>query len=359
MARGRARDSGSGMQAIRLAFGLFFSVITLLGYMAFDFTITNRNLAAAGAERMGFFQYAKGWAGLVGILAAGDADDDAAALPTALAAMMPKAPEGWVARPATPEDAAAFITPDLKGQALETVLAAVTPEDGRGVERLALAYQDDARIVVVELVRYPDIIFTSFMAMASKMQLQMATMQMEGDDFMLVRGMEVRQARLPEGAPARVFLGDVGAQIHLRVLAPATMTDEDMLPFFQTLHVPAMNAGVVEKIPGLGEVPVIVLASVIDEETRKAREAERAAELARLEAERAARDAALEAEERRIAEEAQGITTDEETGVKVRKGTGEGSGKTLGGGGTAIGGGCEIEGSRKVCGSGQPEAEAD
>ena len=93
---------------------------------------------------------------------------------------------------------------------------------------------------------------------------------------MTVRGLDVTEDLLPEGFRGRLFLADVGAQIHLRVLAPKRMKDEDLVPFFETLHVKAMNADVIDKVEGLGEVPVIVLASALDDTERDAYHADRA-----------------------------------------------------------------------------------
>jgi hypothetical protein len=345
------------MQALRLAFGLFFSVIGLLGYLAFDFTITNRAITAGGGEPMGFFQYTKGWVSFAGMLAEDGDADGAEPVPEALVAMMPRAPAGWSVRATAEDDAAPFVPDDLKGEALDIVLAAVTPNIGRGVERAAQTYQSGAKVVVVELVRYPDIIFSSFMGMANKFELRMATMQVGNRGFMTVRGLEIVEATLPETASARVFAADVGGQIHLRVLAPKTMNDQDLLPFFETLHVPAMNADVVEKVAGLGDVPVIVLASAIDAETRKAHEDEREAERQKIEEEQAATEAALATEQKAAEDAARGITTDAETGVKTRRGASEGGGVLLGEKTKSLGDGCEMQGSRKVCGTGQPDED--
>lgn len=343
------------MAALRLAFGLFFSTIALLGYMAFDYTMANRAIVATGAEPIGFFTYVKGWTGLAEILARGEEDGEGGAAPPSatLLSMLPKPPEGWTLRPAEEADGQPFLTAGLDENARVLVLAAVTPETGKGVDRAAQTYQNGARSVVIELIRYPDIIFTSIAAMTQKMQLQMASLDVPGKEFMVVRGLDVREARLGTAAAARVFLADVGGQIHLRVLAPATMTDQELLGFFETLHVPAMNADVVEKVAGLGEVPVIVLASVIDAETRKAREVERTAAREAAEA-----DAKTAAEAEAGAAEGGGESAEpasEEPGVTVRKGLeDQKKGKsTLPGqsGGFGLDGACRTEGGRKICGS--------
>ena len=164
-----------------------------------------------------------------------------------------------------------------------------------GTEVAALTYEKGDRKLIIKAVRYPNIIFTSFMAMQQRMELQMKTAEFRGTEFATVRGLDVTEDLLPEGFRGRMFFADVGAQIHLRILAPKRMSDEDLVPFLETLHVKAMNAGVIDKVEGLGEVPVIVLASALDEAERDAyladvaaREAEEAtkaaAELAKAEA---------------------------------------------------------------------------
>ena len=65
-------------------------------------------------------------------------------------------------------------------------------------------------------------------------------------------------------------MADVGAQIHIRVLVPKRMKEAELVAFFETLHVKAMNASVVDNVEGLGDVPVIVLASALTDEDREA-----------------------------------------------------------------------------------------
>jgi hypothetical protein len=205
-----------------------------------------------------------------------------------LADMMPRPPDGWTVRPAVPEDAAPFMprrADTAPPDARKLVEGLVAPVDSGGPETVALTYERGDRRVVVRAVRYPDVIFTSFAAMTQRFELQMLTASLETQPFMTVRGLDVSEDILPPEMRGRLFVADVGAQIHLRVLAPDRMEDDDLVPFFQTLHVQAMNASVVDKQEGLGEVPVIVLASAMDELAREAFEADRAAreaEAARL-----------------------------------------------------------------------------
>jgi hypothetical protein len=336
---------------IRIVFGLFFSLMSLGGYLAFDFWNVNRMAKFGDGDGVTVGEYMQGWLSLAEVV--GASEDDAAALPAELAAMMPKAPEGWTVRATEPSDLDAFLPPDADEKALRYVRGVLNPREGNGLKQVRQTYVNGARSVVFELLRHPDFVFTSFGATGIKMELGMTRAKFQGRDFMTVRGLEIHEDVLPDGIGLRYFIGDVADQIWVRVLAPRTMTDEELLSFFQTLHVPAMNANVVEQVDGMGEVPVIVLASVIDEETRAARDAERAEveaaeadERAKAEAERAA---AEEAEQKAADDKAKGIETDEDTGVIVRKGTGKSKKADRKEGGFADES-CSVESGRKVCG---------
>lgn len=345
---------------MRLILALFFPLLFGAGYLAFDYWNVNRMAKHGDGDGVTVSEYLGGWVSLAG--AVGAAGEDGPALPGELAGMLPKAPEGWSVRPTEPGDVDAFLPTGADEKAVKLIRAVVNEREGNGLRQVRQTYQKGSRTVVVELVRYPDFIFTSFGAMALKMELQMSGAEFRGRDFMTVRGMEINEDVLPEGIALRYLVGDVADQIWVRVLAPRTMTDQELLPFFETLHVPAMNANVVEQVAGMGEVPVIVLASVIDEQTRLAREAERDAEKAAREAERAAREAEMAAEAaaeaEAEAERAAGVETDADTGIKVRKGTGEGGQNTMEGGAGFTDDGCVMEGARKVCGGAEaPVAE--
>lgn len=338
--------------------GLLFPLLFAGAYLAFDFWNVNRMSRYGEGDGVTFGEYVSGWVSMTSIAGGGSAKEGTAEMPADLVAMLPKAPEGWTVRPTAPEDFDAFLpAPTGKKKAdkkLNEIRAILNTRDGNGVKQVRQTYENGARRVVFELVRYPDFVFTSFAATAMKMELQMSVARYSGRPFMTVRGMEISEDVLPEEFGLRYFIGDVSAQVWVRVLAPKSMTDMELLPFFQTLHVPAMNASAVEKVKGMGEVPVIVLASVIEAETRAAWEAERAAAAAEEERIRAEKEAARAAEEEaeRQAEEdrAKGIERDEDTGIKLRKGTGEGtkkSEKTKAGFGDD---GCTMEGARKVCG---------
>jgi hypothetical protein len=193
--------------------------------------------------------------------------------PSDLADMLPKPPEGWTVRPVTAEDVDQFL-PNSKrkaDRAAETAIKDMALSQGpEGTTVAALAYQNGDRTVLVRAVRYPDAIFTDASSIDQRVDLQAKGPAFNGTEFMTVRGLDVTEDLLPKDYRARLFLADVGAQIHLRVLAPKRMKDAELLAFFATLHVQAMNASVVDRVDGLGEAPVIVLASALDDAGRDA-----------------------------------------------------------------------------------------
>jgi hypothetical protein len=294
----------------RLIGFLVMFVVGLGGYLAVDYNMSKRWAGTEDSEGLTFTEYLGGFSERIAGLAA--SSGSAKGLPTELAEMLPKPPEGWTTRPATKDDLDGFLPRKRSAvpkKALEYLEAVITPTSSK-VDSVAMTYEKGDQKVVFQLVRYPNIIFTSFMAMQQRFALQMHTAEFAGTQFMTVRGLDVSEDLLPEEVRARMFFADVGAQIHLRVLAPKRMQDEDLVPFFQTLHVAAMNADVIDKQDGLGEVPVIVLASVLDEANRAAYEADlarRAAEMAtKAEQDRLEAEEKIAAEAARAASEEQG-----------------------------------------------------
>jgi hypothetical protein len=266
--------------------------LTAGGYMFFDYKMSARWSGREDAEGLTFTEYLSGLSGRLGNLG-GSAS--AAGLPTKLAEMLPRPPEGWTVRPVDPKDVDGFLPKSEKKadkEGLAAVKAMAEGVTGSGTEMVALTYEKGDRKLIIKATRYPNIIFTSFMAMQQRMELQMMTAQFRGTEFATVRGLDVTEDLLPEGFRGRMFFADVGAQIHVRILAPKRMLDEDLVPFLQTLHVKAMNAGVIDKVEGLGDVPVIVLASALDGAARDAY----LADVAARDAEEAAAEAAEQSE---------------------------------------------------------------
>lgn len=344
------------MRGLQVIISLVFSLLGLMGYMAFDYSMMAREARARGEEPMAVTTYAKGLLELAGLMAEAGSGDTSATPESRLADMLPKAPGGWTARPTEPQDTDPFLPPGAKGKDADMLRAIALPRQGKGLTTAKVTYQNGARRVIFELVRYPDVIFTSFMAKAQRFELSFAGMDEDRRPFATVRGLDVDELRLPDSFGAREFTARVGDQIHLRILASKAMTDQDMVDFLATLNVPAMNADVVETTTGLGEVPVIVLASVLDEQSRLEVEAERARWEAEVAAEAAEREAKRAAEEKAAKDAEQGITTDEETGIKMRKGTGKGGDTTFDTEGARLSDStCRTEGGRKVCGVGDKQ----
>ena len=287
-----------------IGFFVMFSA-TAGGAVYFDYKMSAKWSGREEAEGLTFTEYVSGISGRLAGLTGSAA---AAGMPTRLADMLPKPPEGWTVRLTEAADVEGFL-PKSSKKADKKAVAAVSQmgktDADSGTEVAALTYEKGDRKVVIKAVRYPNVIFTSFASMEQRSELQATTAQFRGTEFMTVRGLDVTEDLLPEGFRGRYFLADFGAQIHLRVLAPKRMTDQDLVPFFETLHVKALNAGVIEKVEGLGDVPVIVVASALDDAGREAYlsdVAARAAEEAmRQDAARDAAKAEAEAQEAGVA----------------------------------------------------------
>ena len=289
----------------RLIGFLVMFVITAGGYLFFDYRMSARWSGKEDADGLTFTEYLSGLSGRLGNLG-GSAS--AAGLPTSLADMLPKPPEGWTVRPVDPKDVEIFLpksTKDADTAGVAAVAAMAAAAADSGTEVVALTYEKGDRKLIIKATRYPNIIFTSFAAMQQRFELQMMTAQFRGTEFATVRGLDVTEDLLPEGFRGRMFFADVGAQIHLRILTPKRMSDDDLVPFLETLHVKAMNADVIDKVEGLGDVPVIVLVSALDDTARDAYltdVATRAALEAEAEtAEKAKADAQAEAEAQAVA----------------------------------------------------------
>jgi hypothetical protein len=200
-----------------------------------------------------------------------------------LADMLPRPPEGWTMRPLAEGkggDLEGFLPrsgekSEADGVELVKAVGSSRVEDGATVA--IQAYERGERRVVIQLVRLPDDIFTSPKAADRRHDLQVKAAELRGRPFLTVRGLDVAEEVLGEELRARYFTADVGAQIQIRVLASRRLTDENIVPFFETLNVKAMNAAVVDREPGLGEIPVLVVGSALGEADLAAYEADRAA----------------------------------------------------------------------------------
>lgn len=279
---------------LRLIGFLVMAVIGLGGFLTLDYNMA-RQFATEADEEIPTFQDYLG--GLSGRLASISASSASPGQPRDLIDMMPKPPEGWTVRPAVAEDVAGFqpkSNRDGDPEARKLITAIGSPKAAYKAEAIVLTYEKGNQKVVVKAARYPDSIFTGQARMQERSELQSRTAMFRGLSFMTVRGLDVTEDVLPDKMRARLFTANVGAQIHIWMLAPKQLKDADLLPFFQTLNVKAMNGSVVDRQDGLGDVPVIVLASALGAEARDAYLADRAA--------REAAEVARRKESRKIAE---------------------------------------------------------
>jgi hypothetical protein len=276
----------------RLIGFLFMFALTAGGYLYFDYKMAARWAGKEDAEGLTFPEYLSGLSGRLANLGGAAS---AAGLPSKLADMLPTPPAGWTLRPVEAKDVDGFLPKGGKKTdpaGIAAVKAMAEGEKGSGVEVAAMTYEKGDRKLIIKAVRYPNLIFTSMAAMDQRLELQTMSAQFRGTEFATVRGLDLTEDLLPDGVRGRMFLANVGAQIHLRILAPKRMKDADLLPFLETLHVKAMNADVIDKVPGLGDVPVIVLASALEGDARDAY----LADVASRSADAAAKEAAAQVE---------------------------------------------------------------
>lgn len=263
---------------LRLIAFLLAVVVAVGGFVVIDYTAAHRAASLDENVELTFRDYLGKLPGRL----IGD-EDVQSILPPTLAEMMPKAPQGWTVRPALPDDAEAFLPRDVsKGSSeVRNYVAAVSKEIfGLGTEQVMLTYDRGRTRVIFQAVRFPDpeAMLSGLLGTEQLIEREMTTPQYRPTAFMTVRGLDVTEDLLPEGIRVRYFLSTVGKQIQIKVLASRRLTDRELIPFFETLNVKAMNTSVVAKQDGLGEVPVIVLASALDRETREAYDAARAPE---------------------------------------------------------------------------------
>lgn len=247
---------------LRLIRVVVFLILGLGGFLALDYSQAGRWTGRA-AEGLTFAEYLQAM-----IPAPRRADR-----PQGLQALLPKPPEGWTVRPTEAADLDAFLPADrtsLPDEVLALLRSLATPDPGSGVQTAILTYKRGERRVIVQAIRHPGQTLAG-MPLADAIPLTPA---------MTVRGLDLAEAALPKRVRARAFLADVGGQIRLGVLVPAQMKDRDLVPFFQTLDVAALNDSVIDRQPGLGQVPMIVLASALGKDARAAFEADAAARAA-------------------------------------------------------------------------------
>jgi hypothetical protein len=250
------------------------------GIMLIDFNRLVQEAAAAEAKPPSFQDYLES---VPQKLASLTGPSRSATRAIGLADMLPPAPEGWTARPLADGkggDIDSFLPRagnDGDAAGIERVKAAGSTRVEAGATLAIQAYERGERRVVVQIVRLPDSIFTDLGSADRRHAAQVQAAELRGRPFLSVRGLDVTEEFLGDGLRARYFTASVGAQIQIRVLASRRLKDGDLVPFFESLPVKEMNASVVDRLPGLGEIPVLVLASALTEANATAFEADRAA----------------------------------------------------------------------------------
>lgn len=265
---------------LRLFGILVLALIGAGGFLFIDFNRIVQDAAAGETEAPSFRAYLDTVPKKIANLAASTQSSSGV---VTLADMLPQAPEGWTARPLVEGqggDVESFLPRagddgDAAGIALVNAAASELVEAGSTVA--IQGYERGERRVVVQIIRLPDNVFTGPEAADRAYEAQVQAAELRGRPFLSVRGLDVTEEFLGDGLRARYFTASVGAQIQIRVLASRRLKDEDLVPFFETLPVGAMNAAVVDRQPGLGEIPVLVLASALSDDDRAVFEADRAA----------------------------------------------------------------------------------
>ena len=268
-------------------FGFLVTLSIMVGaVLMLDFNSVRKQALAADQPVPDFQTYLDGLQPrIVSLLSSSDADAGPS-LATDLAQMLPRAPDGWTMRPAERDDLQSFLPKEkgkLEGEAAGLIESLVKPKGPKGSSAVALVYEKGDRKIIVKAVRYPDSTFGDPAAYAALLKDDSPFRQ---TSFLRVRGLDVMEDALPDGMRGRLFSGEVGGQIRIWILAPKRTPDQDLLPFFETLDVRAMNAAVIDSEDGLGEIPVMLLVSDLDETELAAYEADRAARAAARETRR-------------------------------------------------------------------------
>jgi hypothetical protein len=254
------------------------------GFLAIDYNMARKQAVAEDGPPLSIPDYVDD---LYGRLSAVASASSAPEVTSVLVDMLPKAPEGWTARPIAAGDDAAFLPKD-RGEgdpAAVRLIRDIMRRKFDGAEDVAaLTYERGERRVVFVAIRHPAGVFTNPAAFDRKYRLQTEGAEFRGVDTMTVRGLDITEDFLPDGMPGRLFLANLDGQVQIRVLASRRLKDADLVPFFATLNVQALNALLVSPREGLGEVPQIVVASALSEEdydryltARSARDADIAA----------------------------------------------------------------------------------
>ena len=262
---------------LRLIGFLVMLSVGAAGVLAVDYTLQRQQALEVDEIELTIGEYVEALPDRVAAATSSAAGDG---LPNELKEMLPVPPSGWTVRDTLAEDDATFLPrARSEGDQLANRLIRETTRlnVAKAEDVVALTYERGERRVVFMLARFADGIFTNPAAYQLRYELQTAGARFRALDSMTVRGLDITEDFLPDGAQGRLFIANVAGQIQLRILAPKRMTDRDLVPFLETLNVKAMNANVVDRVAGLGEIDVIAVASEMSDASREAYLADRAA----------------------------------------------------------------------------------
>lgn len=301
-------------------FGFLVMVSVIVGVvLMLDFNSVRKAAEAAEQPVPDFQTYLSELQPRLTAMIAPSGGDKGPALTADLAAMLPRAPEGWTTRAPERGDADTFLpkeTGTLEAEIQIQIEALAKAKGPKGSSTEALVYETEGKTVIIKAVRAPDMTFADPAMLAAYVKDRLPFPK---TGYLRVRGLDVDENNLPDGMRGRLFTADIGGQIRLSVLTSKKVTDKDLLALFETLDVQALNAAVLDREAGLGEVPVLLLVSELDEAGLASYKADRTAR----DAERDARREALFA---KLVEDAPSATTEDipedEAVVTCSKGAG-------------------------------------
>ena len=315
----------------RLLVQAMFPLLLLGAYLGTDFYIKANE---PGTKDITFLSYLSSWAE---VLTTDSSKAEGANVE--VGALLPAAPEGWTRQDGSRENLVALLSEatlnKLNGpvtnenEDIHRMIEGFSPATGRGVRQQLFHYANGNKHVMIRLVRYPDIVFSSFAMMAQRYELQLSGMGRDKSRIATVDGKEIYEVRLPESVGIRHFVTDVSGQYHLNILIHGIDVEAELKPFLEGLNFRGMNADVVDQDHAIADYlgnKRIVMESELDAMAAAEREAFEAEQKRLLEAEEAAREA------RAAAARAE---AEAESG---------GQGAT-----TGFGGSCEIQAGVKVC----------
>ena len=131
----------------RLLGFLVMFTLTAGGFMVVDYKMSARWAGREDAEGLTFREYLGGLSGRIAGLGAGGSNG----MPTKLADMLPKPPEGWKVRPVEAGDTDGFLPKNSKKAdkaGVAAVAAMAKGEAGSGVEVAALTYEKGDRKLI-------------------------------------------------------------------------------------------------------------------------------------------------------------------------------------------------------------------